>query len=106
MTAISIQGTLPVPVLVNGVRIAKVTMTALSVEEIMEAHQTLEAKQYIEIGEFVAALQWGHDPESATAMKYDQLFKSSSQNLIYVRHLKAELDAKEREAAAEENTPA
>ncbi len=106
MTAISVQGALPVPIKVNGVPLTKITMSALTVEESLAAVSTLTEGQYVAIGELCSMLSFGHDDDTATPVTYEQLAKSSKQNMDYLQSKRLELEKKERLAVAVENTPA
>jgi|GEM_PF-5565405 len=96
---ISIEGKLPVPIVVNGQPMQEVTMSALTMEESLSAISKAKQGQYVQVNELASMLTWTHGAEGATQVTYEQLITSANQNRVYLIGLREALEEKERMAA-------
>jgi hypothetical protein len=103
--AVLIDGMLPVAMVIDGVSMSKVQMTAMTVEESLLAASKLKDGQFVVIGELTSMTVLVGEDGLSVPISYELLAGSSRQNYDYLIGLKDDLAAKERQPVTMENTP-
>lgn len=97
---IFVEGTLPIAIkLLNGqteLKLKKFEMSAITVQQALNLHQTLKPDQYTGIAEMCEQIKLIDEDGNRYELAYEALVSSSNQNLKYIQDKKNELDVKEQ----------